>query len=150
MTTFYCPRFETTPIWRARSPYLHPPGTGWPSYTPRHWVPFSSPPTTRRATVEVFDPASTRSWAGYLLPSKIFIYANSHKEGVWTESVLSPWNTLVIMTVHESSSVIDFVMINMLLCTGSIWTRQLIYHEISGWFWLKIFKTTKGICRVLS
>jgi hypothetical protein len=29
------------------------------SYIPRHWVPFSSPPTTRRATVEVFDPAST-------------------------------------------------------------------------------------------
>jgi hypothetical protein len=27
-------------------------------YTPRHWVPFSSPPTTCRTTVEVFDPAS--------------------------------------------------------------------------------------------
>jgi hypothetical protein len=47
------------PTWRARSPYLHPPGTGWPDYTPRHWVPFLSPPTTRRATVEIFDPAST-------------------------------------------------------------------------------------------
>jgi hypothetical protein len=46
--------------WRARSPYLYLPGTGWPSYTPRHWAPFSSPPTTRRATVEVFDRASTR------------------------------------------------------------------------------------------
>jgi hypothetical protein len=29
-------------------------------YTPRHCVPLSSPPTTCRATVEVFDPASTR------------------------------------------------------------------------------------------
>jgi hypothetical protein len=27
---------------------------------PRHWVPSSSPPTSHRATVEVFDPASTR------------------------------------------------------------------------------------------
>jgi hypothetical protein len=27
--------------------------------SPRHWIPFSSSPTTRRATVEVFDPAST-------------------------------------------------------------------------------------------
>jgi hypothetical protein len=36
--------------------YLYIPGTGWPSYTPRHWVPFSSPPTTRRATVEAFYP----------------------------------------------------------------------------------------------
>jgi hypothetical protein len=37
------------PIWRA-------PGTGWPSYTSRHWVPFWSPPTTRRVTMEVFQP----------------------------------------------------------------------------------------------
>jgi hypothetical protein len=35
------------------------PGTGWPSYTPRHLVPISSPPRILRATVEVFDPAST-------------------------------------------------------------------------------------------
>jgi hypothetical protein len=27
---------------------------------PKHWVPFSSPPTTRGATVEVFEPASPR------------------------------------------------------------------------------------------
>jgi hypothetical protein len=26
------------PTWRVRFPYLHPPGTGWPRYTPRHWV----------------------------------------------------------------------------------------------------------------
>jgi hypothetical protein len=55
-------RFEIPPTWRARSPYLYPPGTGWPSYTPRHWVLFSSSPTTRRATVEVFESASTRCW----------------------------------------------------------------------------------------
>jgi hypothetical protein len=46
--------------WRATSPYLCPPRTGWPGYIPRHWVPFSSPPTTRRVTAEVFDPATTR------------------------------------------------------------------------------------------
>jgi hypothetical protein len=45
---------ETLPTWRARFLYLYPPGTGWPSYTPGHWVPFLSPLTTRRATVEVF------------------------------------------------------------------------------------------------
>jgi hypothetical protein len=33
---------------------LCPPVTGWPSYTPRHRVPFSSPSTTRRAMVEAF------------------------------------------------------------------------------------------------
>jgi hypothetical protein len=40
--------------WRTRSLYLCPPVTGWPSYIPRHEVPFSSPSRTRRAT------ASTR------------------------------------------------------------------------------------------
>jgi hypothetical protein len=60
ITIFYCLRLETPPTWRARSPYLYPPGTAWPSFNPRHWVTFSSPPTTRRATVEVFEPASTR------------------------------------------------------------------------------------------
>jgi hypothetical protein len=40
--------FETPPTWRASFPYLYPPGTGWPSYTPGHWVPFMSPLTTRR------------------------------------------------------------------------------------------------------
>jgi hypothetical protein len=56
----YCLRFETSPTWRTRPSCLYPAGTWWPSYTPRHWVPFSSPPMTHRATVEVFDPAFTR------------------------------------------------------------------------------------------
>jgi hypothetical protein len=60
MTIFYCLRVETLPTWRARSPYLYPPGTGWPSYISRHWVLFSSPPTTRRATVGAFEPACTQ------------------------------------------------------------------------------------------
>jgi hypothetical protein len=62
MTIFCCLRFETPPTYRAGSPYLYPPGTGWPSYTPRHWVPFSSPPGTQRAMVEVIEPASTQGW----------------------------------------------------------------------------------------
>jgi hypothetical protein len=36
MIIFYCFWFETPPTLRATSPYLYPPGTGWPSYTPRH------------------------------------------------------------------------------------------------------------------
>jgi hypothetical protein len=52
-------QIQDSTAWRARSPYLYPPGTGWP----RHRVPFPSPPTTRWAMVEVFDPASIReSW----------------------------------------------------------------------------------------
>jgi hypothetical protein len=66
MTTFYCLRFNTPPTWKARSPYLYPPGTGWPSYTPTHQVPFLSPPTTHRAMVEVFESASTSSIGHYI------------------------------------------------------------------------------------
>jgi hypothetical protein len=58
---FYYLKFETHPAWRARSTYLYLPGRGWPSNTLRHWVPFSPPPTNRRATVEVFEIASTRA-----------------------------------------------------------------------------------------
>jgi hypothetical protein len=49
-------RVRDTQTWRARSKYLYPPGRGWPNYTPRHWAPFLSPPTTRRAVVEAFKP----------------------------------------------------------------------------------------------
>jgi hypothetical protein len=33
-------RFEIPPTWRARSPYLYPPGIQWSNYTPRNWIPF--------------------------------------------------------------------------------------------------------------
>jgi hypothetical protein len=48
-------RFQilVSPNLEIRSPYLYPPGTGWPSYTLKHWVFFPSSFTTRRATVDV-------------------------------------------------------------------------------------------------
>jgi hypothetical protein len=57
---FIVPVLETSPTWRARSPYLYPPLTGWLRCTPGHWVPFPSPLTSCRATMEVFYSASTR------------------------------------------------------------------------------------------
>jgi hypothetical protein len=60
MTIFCRLRSEALPTWRARSPYLYLPGTGWPNYISMHCVTFPSPPTTHRATVEVFERASTR------------------------------------------------------------------------------------------
>jgi hypothetical protein len=44
--------------WRARFPHLYTPGTGWPIFTPKHCVSFTSPSTIRRATVEVFNTAN--------------------------------------------------------------------------------------------
>jgi hypothetical protein len=60
------------PTWRARSPYLYLPGTEWPIYTPRHWVPFSSPLTTRRATVKIFEPGSTRRTSVTIVRNELF------------------------------------------------------------------------------
>jgi hypothetical protein len=53
-------QIRESPSLEGRSPYLYLPGTVWPGYTPGHRVPFSSPSTTRRATVEVFEPTSKR------------------------------------------------------------------------------------------
>jgi hypothetical protein len=58
MTTFDSLRFET-PQPGTHAHLLYLPGAGWPSYHPRDWVPFSSPPTTGIATVEIFETAST-------------------------------------------------------------------------------------------
>jgi hypothetical protein len=49
-----------SPNLEGQVPLFISPRTGWYSYTPRHWVSFSSSPTTRWVTVEVFAPASTR------------------------------------------------------------------------------------------
>jgi hypothetical protein len=63
---FIVPILETPPTWRARSPYLYP-----PDLPPGHWVPFLSPLTTRRATVEVFYPASTRGSRTQFLQAQV-------------------------------------------------------------------------------
>jgi hypothetical protein len=57
-TIFYCIIWDS-PHLEGQVPYSYPLGTGWPSYNPGHWVPFSSPLTTRRVTVEVFQLTST-------------------------------------------------------------------------------------------
>jgi hypothetical protein len=62
---------ETPPTWRARFPYVYPPGTGWPSYTPGHWVPFLSPLTTRR---DYGGSIPTRLHTQLILPLVLHIY----------------------------------------------------------------------------
>jgi hypothetical protein len=75
----------------------------------RHLVPFSSPPTTRRATVEVFEPASTRGCSTFLSESYVTIDGQSaslswNKAPIWglrpdfyycqTVAVLLLWGAL--------------------------------------------------------
>jgi hypothetical protein len=58
--TFHSLRLETPPTWRAKSPYLYPSGTGWPSYTPGHWVTSTSPLTTHRYSTRQHRGSSLR------------------------------------------------------------------------------------------
>jgi hypothetical protein len=86
--TFYCFRVETPPTWRTRSLYLYPPGTGWPSYTPRHWVStlltdsshswlltlrfLSKPSAYRRESTSLQGSLNISPIPSYRLPSKLF------------------------------------------------------------------------------
>jgi hypothetical protein len=61
---------ETPPTWRARFPYLYLPGTWWPSYTPGHWVPFTSSLRLAGLRWRYSDPPPTwRARFPYLYPS---------------------------------------------------------------------------------
>jgi hypothetical protein len=144
MTTFYCLRFETPPTWRTRSPYLHPPVTGWPSYTPRHWVPFSSSSTTRRATVEVFEPASTR---GKLWEERIAYFHRHYKDRVENDSsnnfsvVACVFVALVTFLPSRCLTAIGDIRVGTqtderYLWSTALWLSQMIYVPsfIKDWF----------------
>jgi hypothetical protein len=94
MTTFYCLIFEAPPNWRARSPYLYRPGTGWPSYAPRHWVPYLSSSTTRR----VFEPASTHG-----LLAKLPLRLSLHIHGMNRIGNTAPNSSCIVACVSVAA-----------------------------------------------
>jgi hypothetical protein len=53
-------QIQDSPNLEGKVPAFIPPRKRVPGYTPRQWVPFSSSPMTRRAALEVFEPAFTR------------------------------------------------------------------------------------------
>jgi hypothetical protein len=120
MTKFYCLKFETPPTWGTRSLYLYPPGVGWPGYTSRHWVPFSSSPTTRRATVEVFDPAST------------------HEKNVGRFTILQIILGRLHANLRSQSQSQNFVTtdgqsVSLSWCQAPIWDLRPIFFPHSVW-----------------
>jgi hypothetical protein len=79
-----------TPTQRTWSLYLCPPVREWPRYTPRHRVSFSSPLTTRRAAVEVFEPASTRGLLySYIAMPPVASDSNDVLQRIWREEVVA-------------------------------------------------------------
>jgi hypothetical protein len=74
-------KFETPPTWKARSPYLHPLGTGWAGYTPRHWVPFPSPPTSSNSLEQLVSFIIPRPWRKQRFQKFIYCCAWSRCRG---------------------------------------------------------------------
>jgi hypothetical protein len=106
---FIVPIHENPPTWRAMSPYLYRPETGWSRYTPGHWVPFKSPLTTRGTTVEVFYPASTRDNEKSVYTSQSQSQSHVTTDG---QSVSMSW-----CQVHsETCGQILFSVWNLLCC----------------------------------
>jgi hypothetical protein len=81
-----------SPNLEGQVPVFISPGTGWPSYTLRHWVPFSSLPTTRRSTVEVFEPVSTRACSVIQSKSKSKLLYDWRFNANQLDLASSPWD----------------------------------------------------------
>jgi hypothetical protein len=89
-----------------------PQGTGLLGYTPRHWIPSSSPPTTRGATVELFDTASTRDiptghgkkniyLPGSLYTAWLILIQLGPRYIPWTSSIKYIWlNVLLLLATN--------------------------------------------------
>jgi hypothetical protein len=118
--TRYCLRCKTPPTWRAGSPYLYRAETGWPGYTFRHWVPFSSPPTTRRVTVEVFDPASTQAAKAQLA---LLVITSRHGQHIQHRSSFSvqffSWEHVCLRSRYSAMALIYLLIWRSLPSNGS-------------------------------
>jgi hypothetical protein len=127
MTIFYCLRFDTSPTWRAMSPYLYPPETGWPGYTPRHWVRFSSPLTTRRATVEIFDSAAL-----YRLP--VYNLVANYIGNTVSNSSIVAWSSYKIFSTvaSESAAIERCLQRRCLAMTGCVCCYSLAIDVSTG------------------
>jgi hypothetical protein len=111
----------------------------WPYFTLSHSrIPFSSPPTTRRATVEVFDPAPTRGNSGGRAPSTT--PCSIHRfSSPWIHESTASYNfraAHVGDTTLNSSSVVLLVVMGI-LCLAVCYlvtTRSLLYVVTVTWF----------------
>jgi hypothetical protein len=99
-----------------------PPGTEWPSYTPRHWVPFSSPHTIRRAKVEVFDLVSTRDIVIQYIKSSLYLTGNTLF--LRCKDLVQENDTCVLLEPYETQECTLWAECRVLLCQS----RRYIYN----------------------
>jgi hypothetical protein len=97
---------------------------GWPGYTPRHWVPFTSPPTTHRTTMEVFDSASTRD---AYFPSRVDSYVTTDGQ-----SASLSWNKAPIWGLRHRFLLLSDSCGALSLTRGRVCRLQLLLALDSG------------------
>jgi hypothetical protein len=131
MPKLYCLNFETPLNWRVSSPYLYPTGTRRHSFTPRHWVPFSLSPTTLRATVEVFEPASTRVtiFLLQLSSSLLFLHRLSRKHRC--QQYLYSMRT-VAKGIFLPSRCLETALVYLIISRCGLYTLQYLQSPALG------------------
>jgi hypothetical protein len=116
--TFYVVRNMVSSSTKGGSPYLYPPERGWSSYINRHWVPFSSSRTTRRATVEVLKPPP--HWVNrlpVLCRSRSLLPATSRHAHTWHRA---PLGSMAIYLFNVKTFVLFFLSLILLIDKGGV------------------------------
>jgi hypothetical protein len=133
---FYCLKFETPPTWKARSIYwfIYPRNRVVQLHTPRHWVPFSSPPSTLRATVEVFEPASTRDQPQINYQSSLYDPGTDISQNF--SSIIACSLVVGETTCPQSCSLATAVVLSLVYTAVSwqwIYMSQQLWRQARSW-----------------
>jgi hypothetical protein len=120
------------PTWRTKSLYLWPQEIGWPSFTHRQTIHYSSPSATRRATVEVASttPCSmmkvNRRWLHGVIALKMEIFVTT----VVNPQILQTFGVLFLAGLEFLCS----------SCSGQMgdltsWSWEFFSGEETTWSW---------------
>jgi hypothetical protein len=136
VTIFYCHRFKTPQTWRARSPYLYPPGAGWPSYNTRHWVPFPLPPRHAGLQWRYLNPPPCRVEVSKIVRN-VFVVSSLTSEG-WVSLLTIRWQVAKIVNPWNMQSTIQAVF-----QSKNFWRHYILcnwhFHKTRislPWLWL--------------
>jgi hypothetical protein len=109
-------RLDSPPIWRTKSSYLYLPGTGWPGYTLRHWVPFSSSATTRRYSAGS-PHGSILTWLPSL--SCLWLLGTDRVENPFSKSISSITRRFVAVGTYLQGRCLETGLVYLLISRSS-------------------------------